>query len=357
MKRILHIVGNMAPDGMSNFLMNIYRNIDRTRMQFDFIVMGEKPDNYHETIRQMGGKVYKVTRMSKNPWKYYSEIRDIIRENHYDIVFRQTDTATVAIDLLAAKRGGATVRIPHSHSTNAVHPFFHKMLRPLLVNLSTDRYACSKQAGEWMFGKASFQVVYNGIDLDRYSYHPEIRREKRQEWNVLDKLVFGHIGNFFYPKNHKFLLEIFAEIAKKREDAVLFLIGSGELQEEIEKQVTELGLQKKVIFTGTRNDIYDMVQMLDCLIFPSIYEGLPITLVEAQAAGVPCLISDVITDEIALTELIHKLSLQDEADKWADLAVRLATECRESEDRENRIEVLQNAGYALDDLAKRYERL
>ena len=347
----------MAPDGMSNFLMGIYRRLDREKLQFDFIVMGEKPDNYHEEIRSPGGRVYKIPRMAKQPLAYYRQIRDIVKKNQYEIVFRQTDTATVAVDLLAAKAGGAKMRIPHAHSTRAVHPVFHALLRPCLNRLATQRYACSQAAGEFMFGKAPYRVVYNGIDLEQYAFCESVRREKRKSLAIGDRLAFGHIGNFFSAKNHLFLLEIFAEIKRLRRDAVFYLIGDGEQRKAICDKIKCLGLENDVMLLGERSDVAELIQALDCMIFPSLYEGLPIAVIEAQDAGLPCLLSDTITDEVMLTDIVEKESLEQSAKLWAQRAVRLAEHYAGDGKRTGHPAELAKAGYDLSNLVDVYRRL
>ncbi len=325
MRRILHIVGNMAPDGMSNFIMNIYRRMDRSRLQFDFIVMGEKHPNYHEEIAELGGKVYRIPRMAKRPVTHFLEIKRIVREGGYDLVFRHTDTCTVAAELVAARLGGAKRVIPHAHSTRALHPVWNALMRPLLNLAATERFACGKAAGDWLFGGAPYRIVHNGIDLTRFAFDKEKREAVRKEYvHLKDSLLFGHIGNFFTAKNHGFLLEVFSEIKKKQSNAVLLLIGDGELRDEIGEKIRKLSLSDSVKLLGERNDVDRLIQGLDCLIFPSFYEGLPIALIEAQAAGLPVVYSDVISDEVRLTQQMLPLPLSTPAGEWAGRAIELA---------------------------------
>ena len=373
MVRMLHIVGNIAPGGMGNFLMNIYRNLNRDEIQFDFIVMGVKPVNYHAEIEEMGGKVYQIPRISKHPIQYFHAIKRIVKENQYKIVFRHTANASVAIDLLAAKLGGATTRIPHAHSTTDPKSTAHRLFRPFLVKWSTERFACSQNAGKWMYGDADFKVIKNGIDLQRFTYKEQIRQEKRAELNLAEKHVYGHVGNFFYPKNHDFLIDIFQKISIQDENTVLLLVGNGELREEIEQKVRTKNLEDKVQFLGTRSDIPELMMAMDELIFPSVYEGLPITLVEAQATGLSCLISDVITDEVTLTDLIHKESLptvafskemvsediiQQAAKRWAERAIDIVqSQQHRITKAEESILLVKQAGYTKQELVNIYSSI
>ncbi|MBQ9436818.1 MAG: glycosyltransferase, partial [Lachnospiraceae bacterium] len=286
MVRLLHIVGNMAPDGMSNFIMNAYRRIDREKLQFDFIVMGEKNPNYHEEIRMLGGKVFRIPRMANRPISHFTEIRKIVRREGYQTVFRHTDTCTVAYELWAAKLGGAKELCPHAHSTRALHPFWNDFSRPVLNRVSTRRLACGKAAGDWLYGGKNYEIIYNGIDLEDFRFSLEKRQKARNQITASkNALLVGHIGNFFSAKNHLFLLEIFSKIKKQEENAELALIGDGELRSEIIEKIKELHLENSVKLLGERKDVSSLIQGLDILVFPSLYEGLPIALIEAQASG------------------------------------------------------------------------
>lgn len=358
MKRMVHIVGNLAPGGMGSFLMNLYRNIDRDKVQFDFIVMGEKNVNYHKEAMELGAHIYKVTGLSHNPVKYFLDIKNIIRQNGYDVVFRHSDVATVAIDLVAARIGGAKRRIPHSHSTDSKHLIAHMLLRPVLVFNATEYFACSEPAAEWMFGKKicknkRYQLVKNGIDLARYAYDVNLREEKRKELGISpDTLLIGHVGNFVYAKNHLFLLEIFAKVLELRPDSELLLAGDGELRPDIEQKIEELGIKEKVLLLGMRNDIPDLLQAMDVYLFPSVYEGLPVALVEAQAAGLPCVISDTIAPESKLTDHIKAASLQLPAYKWAEYVLKMSERVRTDSSH-----ILKSAGYDIMETAHFYENL
>lgn len=358
MKRMVHIVGNLAPGGMGSFLMNLYRNIDRDKVQFDFIVMGEKKINYHKEALDLGAHIYKVTGLSKNPFKYFLDIKKIIEENKYDVVFRHTDVATVAIDLVAARMGGAARRIPHSHSTDSKHLLAHKLLRPILIANATDCFACSEPAARWMYGEnicnnRKYKLVKNGIDLKKYAYNPGIRMEKRKELGISeDALIVGHVGNFVYAKNHLFLLDIFVKVLEKHPGAKLLLAGDGELREEIEQKIDKLSIKDNVLLLGMRNDIPQLLQAMDVFVFPSVYEGLPVALVEAQAAGLPCVISDTIAPESKLTDYLESYSLQMSVDEWAEKTL----ECVKNA-RTDSTEILREAGYDIMNTVLLYEAL
>lgn len=356
MKRVLHIVGAMAPGGFENFIMNIYRKIDRKQVQFDFIVHLKKDNAYDEEIESLGGKLFYVTRKSKNPIRNFFEMRKVVKENHYDIVCRHSDSAFTVVDLLATKLGGAKKIIMHSHSTTTGNVKIHNFFRSWMSWVPTHRFACSKAAGQWMFGDLDFTFVPNAIDTSEYLYHADIRESMRKEWNIESKNVYGHVGNFVYAKNHLFLLDVFKKISLKDENAVLFLVGEGELREEIEKKIVELELQDKVILTGRRKDVVRFLQMFDLFLFPSVYEGLPVSMVEAQCTGLPCLISSSITDEIMLTDCVRQKSLDESLENWAKTAMEML-EMGKQEERHSRQEEIKKAGYGIDELVQFYENI
>ena len=207
-----------------------------------------------------------------------------------------------------------------------------------------------------MFGNLDFTFVPNAIDTSEYSYHADIRESMRKEWNVESKNVYGHVGNFVYAKNHIFLLEVFEKITQKDENAVLFLVGEGELREEIEKKIKELNLQNKVVLTGRRKDVVRFLQMFDLFLFPSVYEGLPVSMVEAQCTGLPCLISSSITDEIMLTDCVKQLDLKETAEYWSS-AAREMLEYGRKKQRYTRQDDIIKGGYGIDELVKFYENI
>lgn len=368
MVRMLHIVGSMSPSGIGNFIMNIYRNIDRSRVQFDFIVHEKREVSFDEEIQKLGGRLFYVTRKSVNPVNNFLEMRKVVKEGNYRIVFRHTDTATVALDLLAAKLGGAGRRIPHSHSTGTSGVKMHKLFQPFLNWVSTDYFACSEQAGKWLYGHNQFEVVLNGIDAESFAFSDQTREEVRKQEGVEGKLIFGHVGNFLPVKNHAFMLEVFSCIKKQCKEAVLMLVGDGALHADIEKKAEELHIQDALILCGVRNDTSRLLQAMDLFFFPSFYEGMPIALVEAQAAGLPCLVSEAVTEDVIITNLVTKMQIpqkraEDEkwtedskkamAEKWAVKAVKLAHETM----RTTTTEQIRQSGFAVEHLAKRYERL
>ncbi len=353
--RVLHIVGAMYPGGIENFLMNLYENIDRDRLQFDFAVHKIKENDYTQRIKEMGGNVHLLPRLTKNPIKSLRQLRALVKQYDYPVVIRHTPNALIAPQLMAAKMAGA-VTVCHAHSETDSMNTLHKLGRVLLPLCCDVRYACSPKAGAWMFKKAKFEIVHNAIDIDRFCFAEEKGDKVRDEFELGECHVYGHIGNYSEPKNHMFLLEIFKEISVLDPKARFFCVGEGELRPQIEERRKELGLDDKVTLTGIRYDVENFMSCMDMLIFPSIYEGLPLTLVEAQAAGLPMVVSDVITHEVIVTNgLVEQMSLNDQPKTWAERIVGIVERYRDKNNRKCQRESIQKAGYDIKLVASWYQ--
>lgn len=353
MVRMLHIVGSMSPSGIGNYIMNVYRHLDREKVQFDFIVHEHRDVSFDEEIKALGGRLFYVTRKAVNPLKNFLEIRRVVKEGHYNVVFRHTDISTVAVDLLAAALGGAKVRIAHSHSTSTSHKKLHKLFQPLLNLFCTRRFACSEAAGRWLYGRASYEVVWNAISLEAFAYDSNVRNEARREEHFGNSLVIGHVGNLLPVKNHLFMLDILEEAVKIHPDCKMIFIGDGAMRQQIEEKIKILELEDKVILAGVRMDTARLLQAMDVFLFPSKYEGLPIALVEAQCAGLPCLISDVITEDVEVTDLLRRYSLEESVKLWAEEILTLGTKEREAPDYER----IRQKGFDIKQMIRKYEEL
>lgn len=350
--RILHIVGAMYPGGMENFIMNLYEKIDRNRLQFDIVVHMRKKDDYVERIRQMGGRVYELPRLTKRPVQNLVGLFRIVKRNQYKLVIRHTPNALAAPQLLAARMAGAHT-VCHSHNETDPQKLLHAIGKLLMKAAAAERFACSEKAGRWMYGRQSFRVIHNAIDIRKFAYRPEASRRIRDEFHLGDARVYGHIANFISSKNHLYLLRIYKEISELDGDARFFCLGDGSLRAQIEAEIKRLGLEDKVILTGVRKDAADFMSCFDVFIFPSVFEGLPLTLIEAQAAGLPCLISDTITKDVVVSEnLVRWESIERPPGVWAKEAVRMGIDA----DRGCQYERIAAAGYDIETLARWYEQ-
>ena len=353
--KILQIVGSMHPGGIENFVMNLYEHIDRESFPFDFIVHKQQEGDYTERIEELGGHIYLLPRLTRHPIRNLRGIYRLVKQNHYDIVIRHTPNALVAPQLLAARLAGAHT-ICHAHSETDNQKVLHMLGKVLMKLAAQRRIACSVNAGKWMFGKSSYEIVHNAVDISAFQYSTEKEEMIREEFNLGQRHIYGHVGNFVWSKNHLLMLNIFKEIKKSDRDAVLFFVGQGTMQKEIEEEISKLGLRDSVILTGVRKDVSVLMSAFNMLLFPSVYEGLPLTLIEAQAAGLPCLISDSITPDVIVTNgLVKRYSLRQSAEAWAAQAVCMVNR-NIGNSRQCQRKQIADAGYDLAVLTKWYEK-
>lgn len=323
--RMLHIVTYMGRGGLETMLMNYYRAIDRAKVQFDFLTHRDFRADYDDEIEALGGKIYRLPNLNPFSRSYLGALDRFFREHpEYRIVHSHLDCMS-AIPLKAAKKHGVPVRIAHSHSSRQDRDLKYPLkllFKRSIPGQATQLFACGKEAGKWMFGTDDFRVLNNAIDAERYRFDPVVRQEVRRELGIpADAPVVGHVGRFMAPKNHGFLLRIFAELP---DHARLLLVGDGELLAENERLAEELGVRDRVIFAGLRSDVDRMLQAMDVFVFPSLYEGLPLSVIEAQAAGLPCLISDKVPIECKKTDLVTQIPLDASPAEWAEAVLSAA---------------------------------
>ena len=331
--RILHIVGIMNMGGLENLIMNIYRKINRNKVQFDFLVTREEEGIFDKEILELGGRIYKIPHMSKVGYSKYKEIlyKFFKEHNEYKVVHCHRD-ALCSVYLRQAKKAEIPIRIAHSHTTKlsesknikGIIMLVMKKYFMLFTNQNSNKqFACSREAGEWLFGRKSIHkninIIKNGIDISKYNYNEDSNLKIRKELGISeDTFLIGHVGRFDIQKNHKFLVEVVDKLDKENLDYKVCFVGSGTLEKKIKSEVNRLGLQDKVIFLGIRNDIHELMMSFDLFIFPSLVEGLGIVLIEAQATGLNCLISDTIPKEADMEiNLIKKLSINN-IDLWVE---------------------------------------
>lgn len=357
--RVLQVFSQMNRGGAETMIMNLYRNINRSKVQFDFIVHTDKKCAYDDEILSLGGKIFRVPRYNgKNHFQYIKTWKEFfITHPEYNIIHGHV-RSTASIYLKIAKKFGLTT-IAHSHSTSSGNgiPGIVKLIFQYPIRYMADYlFACSKSAGEWLYGKRvwekkNFFILNNAIETNKFLFNINKRDFIRNELQIQDKFVIGHVGRFHPLKNHEFLIDIFNEVYKKHENSVLVLIGDGEKKNYIKQKINRLGLNKNVIFTGIRSDVHDLLQAFDVFVFPSLYEGLPVTLIEAQASGLPCIVSDKITTEVKVTDLIKFISLDKNAEYWAEEILKT----KNSEFRPNTMNQIIQSGYDVEASTKWYE--
>ncbi|WIY61161.1 glycosyltransferase family 1 protein [Bacillus arachidis] len=347
--RILQVVTVMNRGGLETMLMNYYRRIDRSKIQFDFMVHRTDKGHYDDEIEELGGKIYRMPQIRPGNYRrYFKLLNEFFATNpEYKVVHSHINENSSFV-LRAAKNAGVPCRIAHSHLSDLgidIKLPFRLYARFTMKENPTAYFACSKKAGEWLFGKKransnEVKVLNNAVNAAEFKYNESNRNKVREEIGANDNtLVIGHIGRFNKQKNHEFLIDIFHAVHKKNPESILVLIGEGTLRASIEKKVADLGLSSKVRFLGTRTDIPQLMQGFDVFLFPSLFEGLPVVLVEAQAAGLNCVVSDAITSESNLTGRMKFMSLKSSTELWAD---SILSSSLEHEDTTN---VMQNMGY------------
>lgn len=353
MVRILQVVTYMGRGGLETMLMNYYRQIDRCQVQFDFLTHRLERSDYDDEIEELGGVIYRLPRLNPFSLAYRKALSRFFDEHmEYQVIHVHQDCMSSVI-LKEAEKHGVAVRIAHSHDSsqdkNLKYPvklFYRRYISKYATNLMS----CGEEAGRWMFRGAEFEILNNAIDAQAYSFNAAKRAVVRKKTGIDEsKLLVGHVGRFYPQKNHTFLIDIFKAIREKT-DAVLLLVGDGPLRSDIEAKVKELGLEKNVIFAGIRSDVSDLMQAMDVFLFPSNYEGLPVTMIEAQAAGLPCVISDKVSIECKKTELVQQIPLSASTDVWADAVVEAA-----KVERKNTYEEIKDSGYDVNDNARRLQ--
>mgnify|MGYP004467226021 CR=1 FL=1 len=326
--RVLHILQRMEAGGTQALLMNIYRKIDRTKVQFDFLVVYKEKQFYDNEIEEMGGHVYKLSfREDLNFLKFKKNLADFFRQHQeYRIVHCHAYTIGYFC-LRAAKTAGVPVRIAHSHNNETVHDFKYLpkvFMQRLFAKNATDLFACSGEAGKYLFKDRPFLVLRNAIDTRKFIAEDVVRKESRKELGMEDRFVVGHVGRLHPQKNHDFLLDVFEKIKKEKPEAELILVGTGPMEANIRKKAERKDLSGSVHFLGNRKDMSRVYQAMDVFVFPSLFEGLGIAAIEAQTAGVPVVCSEGLPPETGITPLYRQMMLSDGAEKWADAVLEAA---------------------------------
>lgn len=330
-KRLLCLVSAMNTGGAETFLMKLYRKLDKTKYQMDFCVNDPKKGFYDDEIWSMGGKIYVIPCKSESVKHFTEGLSQIVKQNHYEYVLRITSNAMGFYDLKVAKKSGAKKCIARSSNSSDGNGLKSKLAHGvgrILYEGNVDvKIAPSDLAAKYTFGKKEYEkghvkILHNAIDLNCFHFSEKSRTDIRHELYIPDDaFVVGHIGRFSEQKNHLFLLDNFACIAKKRPDAYLILVGDGERKEQIREKVKKIDLENRVIFTGVRGDVPALLSAFDVFLFPSLYEGMPNTVIEAQATGLPCVISDTITKEADITGLVQYIPLTASPEEWAKKAI------------------------------------
>lgn len=335
-------------NGISSVIMNFFRHMDKTGMRFDLVIPCGEDDTRLDEIRQAGGTVYVIPR-KKEPLSYFTELTKLMKTNKYDVVHVHGNSATVDLEMTAAKLAGIPVRIAHAHNTETNHPHIHKMLRVKLKRDITYGLACGEEAGKFLFGNAPFTVLKGGIDIDRFRFDRKVREKMRSELSLEDKdILIGHVGNHVPQKNHMFLLQTAEQIVQEDPSYKFLLISGDSPKEEELSFIEEHGLKDNVILIRDAKNIYDYYQAMDLFILPSLHEGLPLSLTEAQTSGLKCIVSDRVTKEADLTETLEYLPISTPG-VWKRniMTTFMHTETERAEHSIRNAQIITEAGYDI----------
>lgn len=349
--RILHIVTTMNRGGLETMLMNYYRQMDRNKIQFDFLVHRNEKSAYEDEILDLGGRIYRLPKLNPFNLHYRKQLNLFFAEHpEYQVVHVHQDCLS-SIALKAAYKNQVPVRIAHSHNSSQDKDIKYLIKRIYMRNIpkyATDLFACGKEAGDWMFGGEKYEILNNAIDAKQFKCNQSIRENVRKSFDIENNFIVGHVGRFNYPKNHDFLIDIFNEVYQFNPNAKLMLVGSGELEQKIRDKVDKLGLTDHVLFLGSRSNVNELMQAMDVFVFPSHYEGLPVTLVEAQASGLPIFKSDNVPNQCQITPNVYSLPLDVSAKEWAEKIIDRS----KGFIRENTFDDILKAGYDIKANAK-----
>lgn len=352
--RILHVLGRMDRGGAEAFVMNIYRNIDRTKVQFDFVVHTENECDYDQEIRKLGGVIYHAPRYKGINHLAYVKWWKQLYSNHLEYKVVHGHIRSVASIYLQVAKQYGRYTIIHSHSTsngNGVTAIVKNYLQRNIPKYADTLIACSELSGQWLYKGKKFDIIKNGIDLDEYSFDVQTREHYRRDLGIDNStLLVGHVGRFHEAKNHLFLIDVFQGIHAIRNDSKLILVGDGDLRHEIEDKINKLGIRENVILTGVRKDIPKLLQAMDVFVFPSKWEGFPVSLLEAQASGLPCYVSDSVTSEAFIADNLKAISLEMPPSDWVKIILSNKNE------RVDNFEKIKTLGYDIHDEAQRIER-
>lgn len=324
--RIAQIMGKWLGGGVEAVVMNYYRHIDRNKIQFDFICDEDSTNIPYEEIEKLGGKVILIPPYQKI-FKYHKELKRVLKEGKYKIVHSHINTLSV-FSLFAAKCAGVPIRIAHSHSTTNKKEkkknLLKQILRPFSKLFATDYMCCSELSGRWLFGNKEYDkgnvfLLNNAIDLDKFKFDENIRKEKRKELKIDDNtLVIGHVGRFSREKNHKFILNLFSKFHNENTKTKLLLIGQGKLMSKIKEDVNNLNLENDVIFLGQKEQVCEFYNIMDLLIFPSLYEGFGMVVIEAQVNNLPCILSTEVPKIAKVSDGAEFVKLKENEAIWIE---------------------------------------
>lgn len=360
MKILIISTVNFELNGISNVILNYYRAMEKSGHQIDLVSLNKLSDEFANEFASNGSRVYSFPNRMREPVSYIKSLSSLIKLNGYEIVHAHGNSTTLFLEMQAAKLAGVKIRIAHSHSTTCKFKRVNKMLRPFFDHTYTHGFACVDAAGKWLFQDKAYTVINNGIDINLYQYDANVREEFRQKLMIQDdEILIGHVGNFSALKNQDFLLDLMNKLKHQENKYRLLLIGEGELQSSIMERVKNEKLESRVNVLGISYEVHNWMQAMDMFVMPSKFEGFPLTIIEAQASGLPCILSSNITKDVNLDGKCKFISLNS-TDEWIDSITSLSPSLREVESMQN-IRAIRDQGYDINtnanELMMKYKEL
>lgn len=346
---IISTVG-LIYDGITSVITSYLQAMDLSNLDVYVISTIKAEKNILKKIENLGCHIVELPSRRSETLSYFWRLISFIQKNQIDVVHAHGNSGTLAIEMTAAWLAGCKKRIAHSHNTRCDQVKADKVLRPIFNIFYTSGLACGEDAGRWLFRDKPFKVLKNGRDVKTYSYNEEVRVKMRKKYDLENRLVIGHVGGFYPQKNHNFLCEIYREIVKTNPEARLFMIGDGPLLTDVEQKCSDI--RNNVIFTGNVDNVPDLLQAMDGMLLPSVFEGLPLVAIEWQINGLPCILSDNITKECALTNNVHFLSLTDSPKKWAEKIIKASINNNRAKSSIISVKQVRNAGFDIVDNAR-----
>lgn len=344
-------------NGISNVIRNIYLNDTFKEDDISFLFPGDNDAAMVEELEQKGFKVYQFPRYEQGTLAYFRYVKKLVKKDNIEIVHVHGNSHALIVELLASKMGGCKIRICHSHNTTCNNTVMHKVLAPFFNILCTERLACGKAAGRWMYGNKPFQIINNGINTEKFRFSNKDRNLIRKQYGITEnEIVIGHVGNLNIQKNQKFLIDVVKEIIKYQ-PCKCMLVGEGDKLSELQEQVKILNLTEFVIFCGVTNNVPAFLSAMDIIVMPSLYEGLPLALIEEQANGLICYVSDCITREANVTGNVNFISIEKREKVWADTIINGLHNYNRANTSDEAIRIICKKGYSINHEAKKLKQV
>lgn len=306
-------------DGLTNHILTYIKNMDKKDLEIDLVSARGIDDKIKTKLEDTGfNNIYRLEYRDTNQFNYFNDLRHLIKKNRYDILHAHGNSATLAVEMLAGFLGGCKIRIAHSHNSSCEHKVFNMLLKPLFRLFYTEAFACSKEAGKWLFGNKDFKIIPNGIEVEKYRFNNQKRKKYRELLNIdEDCIALGNVAAFVEKKNHRFIVDVFSDLLKSNNKYKMYLFGiEGESLNKVKKQINKLNLNNNIFIMGTKDNINDYLQAMDIMLLPSIYEGFPISVIEWQACGLPCILSKNITQDTDIIGNVYYLPIDKGIEPW-----------------------------------------